>query len=132
LAWGDTSLDNDHEKFFTPLQSLEIGQLELEKVYFNHGILAKTCAHLEVNFCSHASDVKQFNSIYCIDSSHHPSFKNLKIQKMCHKKPIQVGSIAPHSTNANVDAHLVHTHSSTIGLYASSFGSRTCQKKNSN
>jgi hypothetical protein len=81
LAWGDIGLENEHKKFFI----LEIGQLELEKIAFNHGIPAKTCAHLEVNFCSNASDVKQFNSIYYINSTHHPSSKNLEVQKMCYK-----------------------------------------------
>jgi hypothetical protein len=39
LAWGDTGLENEHEEFFTPPHSLEIGQLELEKVGLNHGIV---------------------------------------------------------------------------------------------
>jgi hypothetical protein len=65
---GGTNTENEQEeKFFTPLESLGRGELELEKVGHNLEVqVDKTTpsryAHLEVNSCSHATVVEQLMS----------------------------------------------------------------------
>jgi hypothetical protein len=96
LAWGGgTNIENKHEEFFTPSESLERGEFEPSKVDHNLKVNnlprpPRPSTYLKVNSCSHAIVVEQLMSLVRT-LEQVPASNKLKVQKTHHKKP-QLGN----------------------------------------